>query len=111
MCWADLDLLTKVCIIVSEKVHMQELEKIEQIVQGNDTRIRRSLIIEMLVHRGILWNRNLFLSYQGSLYYILTSLDTVKTLPRAKKLASDMMNNINPLYPHFKDFSSKAYEF
>jgi hypothetical protein len=110
VCWADLPHVTTVCIFVSEKVRMQQLREIEEIVEGNNKSITHSLILEMLRRRGILWDQNLFVSYQDSLYYILTALNHVKTYARAKRLASKMMFIINPLYPSFKDSSSGANE-
>ena len=107
MCWADLAPVTRVCILVSEKVHMQELEKIEEIVQRHNQSITHSRISEMLCRRGIFWDLNLW-DYQASLYYILTALNHVKTYERAKKLASKIMFIIN--HPDFKDSSSSAYE-
>ena len=106
-CWADLDLVTRVCIFVSEKVHIKELEEIEEIVQSNNKSITDSLMVEMLCRRGILWDLNLW-DYQASLYYILTALNHVKTYERAKKLASKIMFIIN--HTDFKDSSSSAYE-
>jgi hypothetical protein len=108
MCWADLAPVTRVCILVSEKVHMQELEKIEEIVQRHNQSITHSRISEMLCRRGILWDHNVFLSWQAKFYYMLSALYHVKTYERAKRLASNIMFIIN--HPDFKDSSSSACE-
>jgi hypothetical protein len=85
--WDHLPDAMRVCILVSEKVRMQELSEIEKIVEEGSPAILKC----MLWRRGTLWDRNVGFSHSDRICYILTALIDVRHHAKAMSQAVKLM--------------------
>ena len=85
--WDHLPDAMRVCILVSEKVRMQELSEIEKIVEEGSPAILQC----MLWCRGTLWDRNVGFSHSDRICYILTALIDVRRDAKAMSLSAKLM--------------------
>ena len=85
--WDNLPDAMRVCILVSEKVRMQELSEIEKIVEEGSPAILKC----MLWRRGTLWDRNVGFSHSDRSCYILTALIDVRRDAKAMSLSAKLM--------------------